>query len=151
MNDAIGTNPAVSPGEAIGLCRNQVLGFFRDLDENDYESLAGRMLPDGVWHRQGKVLTGREAVRAALAQRSRTQRIHHLIVNLYADTIDGTRCTLRGYMLVVRHDEGKPLDGPAPLAGIENIRTTRVQLAWRDGTWFIADMRNDEPSFARVA
>jgi hypothetical protein len=151
MNDAIGTSSTMSPSEAIGLCCNQVLGFFRDLDDNDYESLVGRMLSDGVWHRQGKVLDGRDAVRAALALRSRTQRIHHLITNLFADAADGTRCRLRGYMLVVRHDEGKPRAGPAPLSGIENIRTTRVELAWRDGAWLIADMRNDEPTFARVA
>lgn len=151
MNDAIGTRPATNPSEAIGLCCNQVMGFFRDLDDNDYESLVGRMLPDGVWHRQGKVLGGRDAVRAALALRSGTQRIHHLITNLFADAVDGARCSLRGYMLVVRHDEGKPLAGPAPLKGIENIRTTRVELAWRDGAWLIADMRNDEPSFSSAA
>jgi hypothetical protein len=134
--------------DAISMCRNQVMGFFRDLDENDYEGLTARMAPDGVWHRQGKVLAGREAVRQALAQRSATMRIHHLITNLLADTVDDTRCVMRGYMLVVRHDAGKPLAGPAPLSGIENIRTTHVELTRRDGTWLVARMRNDEPSFA---
>jgi hypothetical protein len=134
--------------ETISLCRNQVLAFFRDLDENDYESLVVRMTADAVWHRQGKVLNGRAAVLQALSARSGTMRIHHLISNLFADVADDNRCAMRGYMLVVRHEAGRPLEGPAPLAGIENIRTTHVELARVDGAWLIARMRNDEPSFA---
>ncbi len=30
------------------------------------------------------------------------------------------------HMLVVRHEPGRPLDGPAPLDGIENVRTARA-------------------------
>jgi hypothetical protein len=134
--------------DTIGLCRNQVMGFFRDLDENDYDSLVGRMAPDAVWHRQGKVLNGRQDVLQALSARSKTMRIHHLISNLFADRADGQRCVMRGYMLVVRHDAGRPLEGPAPLAGIENIRTTHVELARVDGEWLITHMRNGDPSFA---
>ncbi|ARP88886.1 hypothetical protein CAL14_00045 [Bordetella genomosp. 9] len=136
--------------DTLGLCRNQVLGFFRDLDDNDYASLVRRMTPDGVWHRQGKVLEGREAVLSALATRSPTMRIHHLICNLFADRADAAHCAMRAYMLVVRHDAGRALAGPAPLTGIENIRTTHIELARADGGWLIAQMRNDEPSFAAV-
>lgn len=138
-------------GDILGACTNQVMAFFRDLDESDYASLAQRLAPDGVWHRQGKVLRGRDEVRQALALRSPTQRIHHLIVNLAADACEPRRCALRGYMLVVRHDSGAPLAGPAPLRGIENIRTTRVELERRDGQWLITLLRNDEPSFAASA
>jgi hypothetical protein len=137
--------------DTISLCRNQVMGFFRDLDDSDYDRLVSRMTADGVWHRQGKVLNGRDAVLQALAARSKTMRIHHLISNLFADTVGDDRCVMRGYMLVVRHDAGRPLQGPAPLAGIENIRTTHVELARVDGAWLIARMRNDEPSFAMSA
>ncbi|AOB29404.1 hypothetical protein AKI39_00100 [Bordetella sp. H567] len=134
--------------DTISVCRNQVMGFFRDLDDNAYDSLVSRMTADGVWHRQGKVLNGRGAVLQALSVRSKTMRIHHLISNLFADQVDDDRCAMRGYMLVVRHDAGRPLDGPAPLSGIENIRTTHVELARVDGAWLIARMRNDDPSFA---
>lgn len=137
--------------DTISLCRNQVMGFFRDLDDNAYGSLVGRMTPDTVWHRQGKILDGRDAVLQALSARSRTMRIHHLISNLYADRVDGERCIMRAYMLVVRHDAGSQLDGPAPLSGIENIRTTHVELARAQGGWLIARMRNDEPTFAMQA
>ncbi|WP_251864464.1 nuclear transport factor 2 family protein [Achromobacter sp. Marseille-Q4962] len=138
------------PG-VLALCRDQIMAFYRDLDENRYEDLAGRLSPDGVWHRQGKALAGRRAVLDALALRSRTQRIHHLIVNLMADRQGDGRCVMRAYMLVVRHDSGAPLQGPAPLAGIENIRTLHIELACVDGQWLINDMRGDEPAFAMPA
>lgn len=134
--------------DTISRCRNQVMGFFRDLDDNAYDSLVSRMAPDAVWHRQGKVLTGREAVLQALSARSPTMRIHHLISNLFADSVEDSRCVMRGYMLVVRHDAGRVLEGPAPLSGIENIRTTHVELARVAGAWLIVRMRNDDPSFA---
>ncbi|OZI30724.1 hypothetical protein CAL29_22285 [Bordetella genomosp. 10] len=139
---------AASNAAALALCHNQVMAFYRDLDENRYEDLAGRLAPDGVWHRQGKVLDSRRAVLDALAARSRTQRIHHLIVNLVADSLDDGRCRMRAYMLVVRHDSGSAPQGPAPLTGIENIRTLHIDLVRAGGAWLIAEMRGDEPTFA---
>ncbi|WP_025136746.1 nuclear transport factor 2 family protein [Achromobacter sp. DH1f] len=138
--------------DTLALCHNQVMAFFRDLDDNRYADLVQRLAPDGVWLRQGQTLAGREATLQALSRRSTTQRIHHLICNLVADGQDeADRCTMRAYMLVVRHDSGAPLTGPAPLTGIENIRTTHIELARRDGQWLITRLANDEPSFAAPA
>ncbi|MBB1628022.1 nuclear transport factor 2 family protein [Achromobacter sp. UMC71] len=137
--------------DTLALCHNQVMAFFRDLDENRYDALLQRLAPDGVWLRQGKTLAGRESARDALSTRSATQRIHHLISNLVADAWDADHCTMRAYMLVVRHDSGAPLAGSAPLTGIENIRSTHIELARRDGQWLITRMANDEPSFAAPA
>jgi hypothetical protein len=137
--------------DTISLCTNQVMGFFRDLDDNAYDSMVNRMTPDCVWHRQGKVLNGRDAVLQALSVRSKTMRIHHLISNLFADQAEDTRCAMRGYMLVVRHEPGRLLEGPAPLTGIENIRTTHVELVRVNGAWLIARMRNGDPTFAMQA
>ncbi|MFD4839587.1 nuclear transport factor 2 family protein [Achromobacter sp. NPDC058515] len=137
--------------DTLSLCHNQVMAFFRDLDENRYGDLARRLAPDGIWLRQGRTLEGRDAALAALSGRSATQRIHHLICNLVADAWDGDRCAMRAYMLVVRHDSGMPLSGPAPLAGVENIRTTRIELARIGGQWLIARMASDDPSFSAQA
>lgn len=127
--------------DTLSLCHNQVMACFRDLDESRYDDLVRRLAPDGVWLRQGQTL----------ARRSATQRIHHLICNLAAHAWSADHCALRGYMLVVRHDSGSPLSGPAPLAGVDTIRTLRVELARRDGEWLIARMANDEPSFSAQA
>ena len=105
-----------------------VVRFYRYLDDRDYPALAGLLTSAGEWHRQGKVLHGGEAVIAALSSRSPTMRIHHLLTNVFAvgDGADGAEVT--AYMLVVRHEPGGPLEGPAPFAGIENIRTIRASL-----------------------
>lgn len=137
--------------DTLSLCHNQVMAFFRDLDENRYDELVRRLAPNGVWLRQGRTLEGPDAVLDALSTRSPTQRIHHLISNLVADTWDGDRCSMRAYMVVVRHDSGMPLSGPAPLSGIENIRTTRVELARSGSRWLITRMTNDDPSFSTQA
>ncbi len=132
-------------------CQQQVLAFFRDLDENRYEAMAERLAPDGVWHRQGQLLQGREAVLAALARRAPTMRILHLFTNLLLDRLDADTCELRGYMLIVRHDAGVALDGPAPLSGIESIRNHGFTLRRHGERWLIAALRPDEPSFSMAA
>ncbi|AMG37028.1 nuclear transport factor 2 family protein [Achromobacter xylosoxidans] len=137
--------------DPLSLCHNQVMAFFRDLDENRYDDLVRRLAPDGVWLRQGQTLAGRDAVLAALARRSPTQRIHHLICNLAAHAWSADRCAIRAYMLVVRHDSGAALSGPAPLTGIDTIRTTHIELARHDDAWLITRMANDDPGFSAQA
>ena len=130
--------------DAVGV----VTRFYRHLDERDVGALTGLMLPDGVWHRQGAVLAGGEAIAAALARRSPTMRIHHLLTNAYAVPAGPDAAAVTAYMLVVRHEPGGPLEGPAPLTGVESIRTVRATLRATAQGWRIAAMRSDPPSFA---
>ncbi len=134
--------------QELSACHNQVMAFFRDLDESDYAGLVSRLTTDAIWHRQGKVLSGHADVLAALRTRSATQRIHHIITNLVADAIDPTTCAMRAYMIVVRYDNGKKLGGPAPFPGFENIRTTHIAFRKDNEDWLISAMRNDDISFA---
>lgn len=168
-------------------CENQILLFFRYLDEQQYEALVALLAPDAVWHRQGKVLQGPSQVHAALMQRSLTMKIAHIITNLVFVKSDkdgegdgygidarnsdkrnidkrdinerniGERdineghtleCTIRGYMLVVRHEPGAPLDGPAPLKGIESIRSIQVRMRQMGGQWMIIEMSAEDNRFA---
>jgi hypothetical protein len=130
--------------DVLSLCNNQVMAFFRDLDDNNYEGLISRMTPDGVWKRQGKVMQGHDDVRQTMGKRPVSGRVHHLITNLVADKFDADRCEMRGYMLVIKHDGGgKPVEGTAPLKGIENIRTNYITLVRKDGKWLIAHLDND--------
>ncbi|MGR3372649.1 nuclear transport factor 2 family protein [Pseudooceanicola nanhaiensis] len=120
--------------------------FFRHLDDGDYESLAG--LLDGEWHRQGRVLTTREGVMEALAARSQTRRIHHLLTNVCGQEVADGTIALTAYMLVVQHDSGTYLDGPAPLEGITSIRTLRARAVATEDGWRIRWLKSDPPSFA---
>lgn len=137
--------------DTLSTCTNRVMAFFRHLDDRDYEALTALMTQDATWHRQGAILHGHQQVHDALMKRPQHMRIHHLITNLNADRYDEHTCVMRAYMVVVRHQSDTALPGPAPLAGIESIRTTHIDLKRVDAQWFIQTMRNDEPSFLATA
>ena len=132
----------------LSQCRNQVLRFFRYLDERQYSALTALLSPQAVWHRQGRILAGPAQVHAALMQRSPTMRIVHLISNLMADELDAQHCTMRCYMLVVRHEPGRDVSGPVPLDGIENIRTMAIRLERADTQWLITELKGEDLLFA---
>jgi len=132
-------------------CENQALLFFRYLDDRQYDKLAALIAPQGIWRRQGKILTGPAQARAALATRSPTMRITHLITNLAGEMQDDRRCEVRGYMLIVRYDPGTAVVGPLPLKGVESIRDLRVNLERHDGQWLISELSVEDIIFAMDA
>ena len=125
-----------------------VIRFFRALDDRDYGLLAGLLAPDGAWHRQGAVLRNEAEILAAMASRSPTMRIHHLLTNVYAEPSGDVEAEVTAYMLVVRHDAKAEPAGPSPLSGIENIRTTRARLRQTPQGWRIVQLAGDPPSFS---
>ena len=125
-----------------------IIAFYRHLDARDYAALAALMLPEGVWHRQGAALSGSEAIMLAMAKRSPTMRIHHLLTNAYAQPAGPGQMRVIAYMMVIRHEPGAPLDGPAPLKGFENIRTIYADVSETPAGWRIAKMWADPVSFA---
>ncbi len=128
-----------------------VIRFFRALDDREYSTLAALLAPDGVWHRQGAELRNEADILAAMAKRSPTMRIHHLLTNVFAEPRGADEAEVTGYMLVVRHDSGAEPTGPSPLQGIENIRTTRARLRQTPQGWRIVHLAGDAPSFAANA
>lgn len=136
---------------AMKQCENQVMLFFRHLDERSYDALAALLAPDGIWRRQGKVLRGPQQVLNALQQRSPTMKITHIITNLVFDKYDTQCCTMRGYMQVIRHEPGGPVQGPCPLQGIESIRNVQIQMHQVADSWLIAELCAEETIFAANA
>lgn len=132
-------------------CNNQVLRFFRYLDERHYDALAALLASDAVWHRQGRILRGPAEVQAALEQRSVTMRIAHIIANLMVDELDADHCIMRAYMLVIRHEPGRDQNGPSPMEGIESVRTMHIRLERTDAQWLITELKGDDILFARQA
>jgi hypothetical protein len=124
-----------------------VIRFFRALDDREYGTLAALLAPDGVWHRQGKALHNEAEILAAMASRSATMRIHHLLTNVFAEP-HGEEAEVTAYMLVVRHDSKAEPTGPSPLTGIENIRTIRGRLRQTPQGWRIVHLLGEDPSFA---
>jgi len=129
--------------------KNTLVQFFRYLDERKYSQLADLMGEGGSWERQGRNLTSKNEIIEALDRRSGTLQIHHLLTNLFSEVAnDGITVTC--YMLVVRHDSGKQITGPAPLSGVANIRTTRAQLRHTPDGWRIHHLASDVPSFSTI-
>ena len=134
----------LSSAEAV----HTVTRMYRRLDDRDYKGIAALMAPGGVWHRQGAALVSEPEILAAMARRSPTLMIHHLLSNLFADiAADGTAMVI-GYMQVVRYDSGRKVTGEAPLSGVENIRTIRVKLTPTEAGWRILSANSDPISFA---
>ena len=125
-----------------------VIRFFRALDDREYGTLAALLAPDGVWHRQEAELRDEAGILAAMGRRSHTLRIHHLLTNMLAEPHGEDEAEVTAYMLVVRHDSGAEPDGPSPLSGIENIRTTRARLRQTPQGWRILRLGGDPVSFA---
>lgn len=63
--------------------QNKIHGFFHALDERDTEGLLATMTEDAVWIRQGKRHVGLTEIAGALAGRSATLYVRHLVTNLF--------------------------------------------------------------------
>ncbi|TCR65716.1 nuclear transport factor 2 family protein [Bosea sp. BK604] len=125
-----------------------VLGFFLDLDTGAFEDLADRMAPGGRWHRQGEILTDRQAILAAMAARGNDVRTAHLVTNFQLADVTETAATAKFYMVAFRHDGPVVAGTPSPLdlprsIGLYECRCVLVGDAWR-----IEDMRAD-PRFRK--
>lgn len=107
--------------------------FFRALDLREYDMLIQLIAADGVWKRQGRDLT-RQTIQAAMAERSATMVIRHVVTNLIVD--EGERAEASFLLTVYRADAGVAASGPLPLEGpvqISDCTATLVQEAdgWR--------------------
>ncbi len=120
--------------------------FFYDLDEMRYDALLGLMREDARWHRQGKTLQGHPQILAALEERSRTQRIRHLVTNAFVETSDDSQAVMLAYLIAYRFDDGTLRKPPLPISGPFRLLLVRTRFS-RDGEqWRIAEQRLD-PQF----
>ena len=87
-------------------CAQVLTRFFNYFDQWRYEDMADLFAEDGVWRRQGRALAGRAAILAALAERSTTQRVRHVVTNLQIDVVDPDTAASLLYVTAYRHDSG---------------------------------------------
>ncbi len=117
-------------------CAQVLTRFFNDFDQWRYEDMADLFAEDGVWHRQGRALAGRAAILAALAERSTTQRVRHVVTNLQIDVVDPDTAASLLYVTAYRHDSGaKQIEPPrirAPyLLLVVPGRLRRTEAGWK--------------------
>jgi hypothetical protein len=117
-------------------CAQVLTRFFNYFDAWRYDDMADLFAPDGVWHRQGKALAGRAQILAALAERSKTQRVRHVVTNLQIDVIDADTAASLLYVTAYRHDSGAKEAQPprirAPyLLLVVPGRLQRTEVGWK--------------------
>jgi hypothetical protein len=115
--------------------------FFYRLDEFQYEELVALMEPDALWHRQGKVQRGAKESLAALAQRSRTQRIRHVITNVQLTELDASQARCVAYMTVYKHDDGVDAPAPRTIRGPSGFLLVSTHFRRHDDRWLVAEMQ----------
>jgi uncharacterized protein (TIGR02246 family) len=117
-------------------CAQVLTRFFNYFDAWRYQDMADLFAEDGVWHRQGQALAGRAAILAALAERSTTQRVRHVVTNLQIDVLDPDAAASLLYVTAYRHDGGAKEAQPprirAPyLLLVVPGRLRRTQAGWK--------------------
>jgi ketosteroid isomerase-like protein len=126
---------SADPRQAI---EDLVLNFFMCLDTSAFEALVDCMAPDGVWHRQGKVLRGRDMILAAMAERGPDVRTAHMVTNFQLMSVEESSATARFYLAGYRYDGSVTEGAPAPMEvpfsiGLYQCRCTRVGDQWKIG------------------
>ena len=116
-----------------------ILMMFDHLDERRYEALLALMAAQAVWHRQGQRLQGHGQIRAALQQRSETQRIRHLVSNLLQRSASGDEAQYSHYMTALKFDDGQVHAAPVTIRGPLRMSLVTTQLVRLAGVWLVAE------------
>jgi hypothetical protein len=92
--------------------------------------------PDGVWHRQGRALQGAAAILSALAARSASQSIRHVVTNVQVTVLDDDTAESLLYVTAYQHDTGEKaaavpiIRSPSLLLAVPG-RLVRTGQGWR--------------------
>lgn len=113
--------------------------FFYCLDERRYDDLVALFTENGVWNRQGERLQGHASIRRALDARSPTQRIRHVLTNVFVAGRSDGLVTLKAYMTAYRHDDGTPTVEPPRIAGPLRMSLLSTTFEQAGDGWLIAE------------
>ncbi len=122
-------------------CAQVLTRFFNYFDQWRYENMADLFAADGVWHRQGQALVGPAAILTALAQRSTTQRVRHVVTNLQIDVIDGDTAASLLYVTAYRHDTGTKQTKPPQIRAPYLLLVVPGRLRRTEAGWKITHMK----------
>jgi SnoaL-like domain len=121
-------------------CAQVLTRFFNYFDQWRYQDMADLFAQDGVWHRQGQALAGRSAILAALAERSTTQRVRHVVTNLQIDVLDPDTAASLLYVTGYRHDSGAKEAQPPRIRAPYLVLVVPGQLRRTEAGWKIVRM-----------
>ena len=114
--------------------------MFYFLDESKYEQLVALFTPNGSLHRQGELLIGHDQIMQAMVKRSTTQRIRHVISNVFIESQTKELVRLVAYMTAYRFDDGVMHKGPVEISRPFRMSIVRAAMQQTGGTWKIIEM-----------
>jgi hypothetical protein len=118
-------------------CEATALAFFYALDTNAPHEAAAQMMPDGVWHRGGTKLEGRDAIVAALQTRPASRRTCHVISNFRLLVVTDKHVTAAFYLVAYEGIQGSATGSPEAMR-LLGIRDCRDSLTLTADGWRIA-------------
>jgi|HubBroStandDraft_5_1064220.scaffolds.fasta_scaffold64806_2 hypothetical protein len=122
-------------------CTQLLFRFYYWFDSFRYEEMVALFLPDGVWHRAGKVLRGREEIIAILRERSTTQRVRHVLTNVLVDAVDAANASVVLYLTAYQFDSGQPVNTPPTITSPSLLLLVTATLVKTSDGWLIAEQR----------
>ena len=131
------TSAEPAPTDAV---EGRVLDFFYALDLRDFEALADVMADGGVWHRQGKALSGRGAILAALAERGPDVRTAHVVTNFQVIELAAHTARARFYLTGWRYDGPFDEATPSPMEVPFSVGLYDCHLKRERSTWVIESL-----------
>lgn len=111
-------------------CEDLVVRFFHALDRRDYDTVGALFSRDGVWRRQGVVLTGATTIADTLRRRPADLETRHLLSNVLIG--------LAGETAVVDYDVAVYARQGSEPARLAQILSGQDRLARVDGEWRFA-------------
>ena len=138
------TDNALDDAQCIAL----VTRFYWHLDCGEFAELDALMTRDGLYFApDGSSQMAGAALINDMNRRlnTGTSTMVHMLTNLFVEpAASGAahQATVRGFMTVYTHDDGKPVSGPAPLSAPKNIWTLNIQVRKDGGRWLIARVDN---------
>lgn len=122
-------------------CARLVLASLRAFDERDWVAYANLFTEDGVFIRANAPdapLAGRDAIRAALAERPNSRLTRHLCTNLDIEVLDAEHARGFCYLLLYAGDESQPRTAAGwPADGVQRVGEYRDTFVRKREGWRI--------------
>jgi len=111
-------------------CNRLIARFAMRIDAGDASGVAELFARNGIWYHQGQTLAGRQAIHAAVTQRSKDPPdsiTRHHFGNSDIRVLDEAHAEGRIYYTVYRHEGGGDIALPRPL---QKIRIGEYQASF---------------------
>jgi hypothetical protein len=128
-------------------CQQLMTSFYRGLDERNFDLLLETMASDAVWDREGTLLKSHDDIRAAMAARSKTMVIFHVLSNFQVTRTGNDTAELWAYMVCFGSDTGSAPVYPIAIKAPKSVYICRGEFGRRNDKWLITRNWTEGPFF----